>query len=69
MTVKTPENPPSCGSQKGKAKSAKCRFVARIARLVRQAGLTYDEWRYVARRCGRNAICTLPPSRRSSPAS
>ncbi len=60
MTVKTPENPPSCGSQKGKAKSAKSRFVARIARLVRQAGLSYDEWRYVARRVRQK--CDLHPA-------
>jgi hypothetical protein len=50
MTVKTPENPPSCGSQNGKAKSAKSRFVARIARLVRQAGLSYADWWYVVSR-------------------
>jgi integrase len=57
MTVKTPENPSSCGSQTGKAKS---RFVARIARLVRQAGLSYDEWRYVARRVRQK--CDLHPA-------
>jgi integrase/recombinase XerD len=43
------------GSQNGKAKSPKARLIARITRLVRQAGLTYDQWRYVAkhvrRRC------------------
>jgi integrase len=37
-------------SQNEKAKSERGRLVARIARLVRRAGLGYDEWRYVARR-------------------
>ena len=60
MTVKAPENPPSCGSQTGKAKSAKSRFVARVARLVRQAGLTYEDWRYVARRVRQK--CDLHPA-------
>jgi integrase len=60
MTVTTLENPPSCGSQTGKAKSAKSRFVARIARLVRRAGLNYDEWRYVSRRVRQK--CDLRPA-------
>ena len=60
MVVETPENPSSCGSQTGKAKSPKSRFVARIARLVRQAGLTYDEWKYVARRVRQK--CDLHPA-------
>ncbi len=60
MTVKTPENLLYCGSQNGKAKSAKSRFVARIARLVRQAGLTYEDWRYVARRVRQK--CDLHPA-------
>jgi len=45
-----PENPADCVSQSGKAKSRKARLVARIARLVRQEGLDYDAWRYVAKR-------------------
>ena len=57
MTVKTPENPSSCGSRNGKAKS---RLVARVARLVRQAGLNYDEWKYVARRVRQK--CDLHPA-------
>ncbi len=60
MVVETPENPSSCGSRTGKAKSPKSRFVARIARLVRQAGLTYDEWKYVARRVRQK--CDLHPA-------
>ena len=62
MTVKAPENPLYCGSQNGKAKSAKSRFVARIARPVRQAGLSCDEWRYVARRVRQK--CELHPAAR-----
>ena len=54
------ENPPNCGSQKGKAKSKKSRLVARIARFVRQAGLSYDDWRYVARQVRRK--CDLHPA-------
>jgi integrase len=57
MTVKTPENPSSCAAQKGKAKS---RLVARVARMVRQAGLGYDDWRYVARRV--RQVCDLRPA-------
>ena len=53
------ENPPNCGSQKGKAKSRKGQIVARIARLVRQAGLSYDDWRYVSRRV--RSSCDLHP--------
>jgi integrase len=56
MVVQEAENPSSCGSQKAKAKS---RLVVRIARLVRQAGLDYDDWRYVARQVRRR--CDLCP--------
>ncbi len=42
MDTEASENPSSCGSQKGKAKS---RLVAKLARFVRKAGLTYDDWR------------------------
>lgn len=46
------------GSQNGKAKSKKAKIIGRISRLVKQAGLTYDDWRYVAkhvrRRCDLN---------------
>jgi integrase/recombinase XerD len=49
MTAQNNENPSSCGSQNAKAKSGKSQLVVRIARLVRQAGLSYDDWRYVAR--------------------
>ena len=54
------ENPLSCGSQKAKAKSPKTRFVARIARLVREGGLGYDDWRYVVRQVRRR--CDLHPA-------
>ena len=57
MTVKTPENPLYCGSQNGKAKS---RLVAKLARFVRKAGLTYEDWRYVSRRVRQK--CDLRPA-------
>jgi integrase len=56
------ENPPDCASQAGKAKSRKARLVARIARLVRQAGLDYDGWRYVAKRVRK--VCELRPEKK-----
>ena len=59
MVVQATENLLDCGSQKAKAKSQKARLVARIARLVRQAGLGYDEWRYVSRRVRQK--CDLRP--------
>ena len=57
MTVKTPENPSSCVAQTGKAKSA---MVAKLARFVRKAGLTYEDWRYVSRRVRQK--CDLHPA-------
>jgi hypothetical protein len=56
------ENPPDCASQEGKAKSRKARLVARIARLVRQEGLDYEAWRYVAKRIRK--VCELRPERK-----
>lgn len=52
-----------CGSQNGKAKSAKQKLVSQIARLVRQAGLDYEGWRYVARHVRRR--CELQPAKRA----
>jgi integrase len=60
MVVKVEENPLDCGSQNGMAKSSRARLVARIARLVRQSGLGYDDWRYVARQVRRR--CDLRPA-------
>jgi integrase len=54
-----PENAPDFVSQNGKAKSA---LVGQIARLVRKAGLDYDEWRYVAKRV--RAACDLKPAKK-----
>jgi hypothetical protein len=39
-----PENPTNDMTQELSAKSPKARLVARIARLVRQAGLDYAGW-------------------------
>jgi integrase len=57
----TPENPSNFGSQNGKAKSKKAKLVARIARLVRQAGLDYAGWRYVAKKV--RQVCELRPAK------
>ena len=60
MVVQAAENPSNCGSQNAKAKSRKGQIVARIARFVRKAGLSYDEWRYVSRRVRQK--CDLRPA-------
>jgi integrase len=57
--TKNRENPSNCGSQKPKAKST---MVARIVRLVRAEGLTYDDWRYVSRRV--RQLCELRPDKK-----
>jgi integrase/recombinase XerD len=53
------ENPSDCESQNGNAKSA---VVARIARIVRKAGLDYDGWRYVSKRVRKE--CSLTSKRK-----
>ena len=58
MVTNEVENPPNCGSQNGKAKSQDP-SVARIARFVRKHGLSYDDWRYVAKRVRQK--CDLRP--------
>jgi integrase len=57
MTMETKQNPSGCVAQTGKTKS---RLVAKLARFVRKAGLTYDDWRYVARQVRRK--CDLRPA-------
>ena len=57
-----PENPVNGASQTGKAKSIKAKLVARIARLVRQEGLDYDAWRYVAKKV--RQVCDLRPEKK-----
>ena len=60
MVVQALKNPSDCGSQKGKAKSRKGRLVAKLARFVRKAGLSYNDWRYVSRRVRQK--CDLRPA-------
>ncbi len=60
MVTQAMENPLKCAAQNAKAKSPKSRLVARITRLVKQAGLGYDDWRYVARQVRRK--CDLHPA-------
>ena len=62
MVIPEPENPSKCAAQKPSAKSQKAQLVARIARLVRQAGLGYDDWRYIARRVRQKCELDLPPN-------
>jgi integrase len=57
-----PENPCNDMEQNAIAKSPKARLVARIARLVRQEGLDYAGWRYVAKRVRR--LCDLRPQKK-----
>ncbi len=61
MTPKQPENLPKCGSQNGKAKS-RTSLIRQVARLVRHAGLGYEDWRYVARHVRR--LCDLRPGKK-----
>ena len=57
-----PETPSNFGAQNEKAKSNKAKLVARIARLVRQTGLDYAGWRYVAKRV--RQVCELRPAKK-----
>jgi len=59
MVISATENPLNCGSQNGKAKSG---LVARLAQVVRKAGLSYDDWRYIARQVRRK--CDLRPPKK-----
>ena len=60
MVAHAHENPSKCAAQNAKAKSPRARLVARIARLVRQTGLGYEDWRYVSRRVRQK--CDLRPA-------
>ncbi|MGO9108917.1 MAG: tyrosine-type recombinase/integrase [Thermoguttaceae bacterium] len=60
MVTKATENPPKCATQNAKAKSTRARLISQLARYVRKAGLTYDDWRYVARRVRQK--CDLRPT-------
>lgn len=56
------EKPQNGASQTPKAKSDKGEIVAQVARLVRRAGLDYDDWRYVAREVRK--LCDLKPAKK-----
>ena len=62
MNTETPENPSDCVTQNRKVKSEKARMVGRISRLVREAGLDYEGWRYVSRRV--RVKCDLRPPKK-----
>jgi integrase/recombinase XerD len=57
-----PETPTNDMTQNAMPKSPKAQLVARIARLVRQAGLDYEGWRYVSKRVRR--LCDLRPEKK-----
>jgi integrase len=60
MVTQAVENPSKCVAQNGKAKSPRARLIGKLARVVRKAGLTYDDWRYVSRRIRQK--CELKPA-------
>jgi hypothetical protein len=45
METQAPENPSNGVTQNDKAKSQRARLIAKLARFVRKAGLSYDDWR------------------------
>ena len=53
------ETEADCVSQIGKAKSG---IVSQIARIVRKAGLRYEDWRYVAKQVRK--ACDLKPAKK-----
>jgi integrase/recombinase XerD len=54
--------PANFETQSGIAKSTKAVLIRRIARLVRQEGIDYEGWRYVAKKV--RQVCRLKPQRR-----
>jgi integrase/recombinase XerD len=56
------EMPANCEAQNAIAKSAKAVLIRRIARLVRQDGLDYEGWRYVAKKV--RQLCRLKPNKK-----
>jgi integrase/recombinase XerD len=56
------ENLAIFGAQNEFAKSMKAVLIRRIARLVRQDGLDYEGWRYVAKKV--RQLCRLKPDRK-----
>jgi integrase/recombinase XerD len=61
-SINMTENDADFGTQNGKAKSRKAVLAARIARLVRREGLSYEDWRYVTRHVRR--LCDLRPAKK-----
>jgi len=53
------ENPATFATQNGKAKSE---IVSQVARIVRKAGLAYEDWRYVAKQVRKE--CQLRPAKK-----
>jgi len=59
MTTVPDPNQANCVSQNGKAKSE---IVSQIARIVRKAGLDYEDWRYITKRV--RQTCELKPRKK-----
>jgi integrase/recombinase XerD len=57
-----PEYPSNDMTQNAKPKSSKAQLVARIARVVKKAGLDYAGWRYVSKRVRR--LCDMRPEKK-----
>ncbi len=57
-----PETPTNNMTQNAMPKLPKAQLVVRIARLVRQAGLDYEGWRYVSKRVRK--LCDLRPEKK-----
>jgi integrase/recombinase XerD len=60
--MNTTEKASGFGAQNGIAKSVKGVLIRRIARLVRQEGLDYEGWRYVAKKV--RQLCRLKPAKK-----
>ena len=62
MIARSAQKRAKCASQNESAKSPKAELVDEVARLVRKAGLDYDDWRYAARRVREK--CDLRPAKK-----
>jgi hypothetical protein len=62
IAMNAAENLANFGTQTEIAKSMKAVLIRRIARLVRQEGLDYEGWRYVAKKV--RQLCRLKPDRK-----
>ncbi len=57
------ENHDNCADQSETAKSSKAQIVKQITKIIRKAGLDYEDWRYVAKQVRKT--CDLKPAKKS----